>query len=450
MEKDFVKRLREEMKDDKLAGIICGSIIEGFLISYNDIIICCNKSLADMFGYKVEELKDAKIQILFPDITEEEIKECFKKGGVVVRGRKKDGTPFMVYLRGSVIPYLGKQLHSFALQDVTETERYRYTIREGEERYRVLTESMLDGIVITDFDGRILYANPTALDMFGFKDIKEIQKKRFFDFVLPDFIEKARADIELVRSGDKVSFLVEYQAMDVNKNPFWVEVITSRTLFGEKERVLICLRDITERKLAEESLKRMQERMKGVLEETVIALSKTIAEKDPYTSEHQKRVSKLSCAIAEKMNLPLEILDGLRIASILHDIGKIYIPGEILSAPRRLTEIEMALVRLHPVKGYNILRDIDFPWPVADIVLQHHERMDGSGYPLGIDDDNILLEARILAVSDVVEAMSSHRPYRSSLGIKSALEEIELKKGIHYDEKVVDACIKLFETGFTL
>ncbi|MCM8762471.1 MAG: HD domain-containing protein, partial [Candidatus Omnitrophica bacterium] len=143
-------------------------------------------------------------------------------------------------------------------------------------------------------------------------------------------------------------------------------------------------------------------------------------------------------------------VDGLRIASILHDIGKIYIPGEILSAPRPLTDIEMALVRLHPVKGYHILKDIGFPWPVAKIVFQHHERLDGSGYPEGIDDDNILLESRILAVADVVEAMSSHRPYRDALGIESALKEIETKKGLCYDEKVVNTCKELFKMGFRL
>ncbi|MCM8760362.1 MAG: HD domain-containing protein, partial [Candidatus Omnitrophica bacterium] len=180
------------------------------------------------------------------------------------------------------------------------------------------------------------------------------------------------------------------------------------------------------------------------------ALARTIAEKDPYTSEHQRRVSKLACAIAEKIGVSSDFIDGLRIASLLHDIGKIYIPGEILSAPRPLTDTEMALVRLHPVKGYYILKDIDFPWPVAKIVFQHHERLDGSGYPEGIDDDKILLEARILGVADVVEAMSSRRPYRGPLGIKSALREIEAKKGICYDEQAVDTCKNLFKRGFKL
>jgi putative nucleotidyltransferase with HDIG domain len=173
--------------------------------------------------------------------------------------------------------------------------------------------------------------------------------------------------------------------------------------------------------------------------------------KDPYTSGHQQRVSDLARAIATEMGLSADRQDFIRTASTIHDIGKIAIPTEILSNPTKLTALEFNLIKTHPQSGYDILKDIDFPWPVADIVLQHHERMDGSGYPQGLKEDDILLEARILAIADVVEAIAFHRPYRPAMGINLALEEISRNKGILYDAEAVDACLKLFrEKDYTL
>ncbi|MCM8820778.1 MAG: PAS domain S-box protein, partial [Candidatus Omnitrophica bacterium] len=287
---DFIKKIKEELKYNKLANIFCHSLYDGFIISFQETILCCNQNLADIFGYKEEELESKGISILFPDISEKERRKWFEKQGAVIKGRKKDGTDCVVRIRGNVVNYKGKKLQFFAIQDLTEVENYRQIVKESEERYRVLTESLLDGIFITDIKGNIIYANPGALEMFGFKDIKEAQKRSFFDLVLSQFIERVKTDFKLISSG-KGEFLVEYQVRDVKGNSFWVETIGSRTFFGEEESNLICLRDITERKLAEESLKKIQGRMKKVLEETVSALSRTIEEKDPYTSEHQRRVS---------------------------------------------------------------------------------------------------------------------------------------------------------------
>jgi len=203
-------------------------------------------------------------------------------------------------------------------------------------------------------------------------------------------------------------------------------------------------RDITERKQS-------FERMKKALRATVQAISLTVEMKDPYTSGHQQRVSDLARAIATEMGLSADRQDFIRTASTIHDIGKIAIPTEILSNPTKLTALEFNLIKTHPQSGYDILKDIDFPWPVADIVLQHHERMDGSGYPQGLKEDDILLEARILAIADVVEAIAFHRPYRPAMGINLALEEISRNKGILYDAEAVDACLKLFrEKDYTL
>jgi PAS domain S-box-containing protein/putative nucleotidyltransferase with HDIG domain len=183
------------------------------------------------------------------------------------------------------------------------------------------------------------------------------------------------------------------------------------------------------------------------LEQSIQTIANTVEARDPYTAGHQQRVSELAVAIAREMHLPAEQINGIHLAAIIHDLGKIHVPAEILAKPGRLSEIEYALIKQHPQEGYEILKDVKFPWPIADIVLQHHERMDGSGYPQGLKGDAILLEARIMAVADVVEAMSSHRPYRPGLGIDAALNEIEKNKGALYDVKVVDACLKIFNEG---
>ena len=177
---------------------------------------------------------------------------------------------------------------------------------------------------------------------------------------------------------------------------------------------------------------------------TVQSIALIVEAKDPYTSGHQERVSHLAEAIAKEMGLTADQQDFVGTAAIIHDLGKISIPSEILSKPTKLSELEFNLIKIHSMSGYNILRDIDFPWPVADVILQHHERMDGSGYPQHLQGEAILLEARILAVADVVEAISSHRPYRSALGISFALDDISKSKGILYDANVVDTCLKLF------
>jgi len=188
-----------------------------------------------------------------------------------------------------------------------------------------------------------------------------------------------------------------------------------------------------------------EERLKNTLDATIQTMSKIIEVKDPYTAGHQQRVSQLTTAIAKELNLSQDRIEGIRIASLIHDIGKISVPTEILSKTTTLSDIEFSLIKGHSQAGSDILKAIDFSYPVANIVLQHHERLDGSGYPNELKGDEILLEARILGVADVVEAMSSHRPYRPSLGINAALEEISQNKGTLYDPEVADICLRLFK-----
>lgn len=202
--------------------------------------------------------------------------------------------------------------------------------------------------------------------------------------------------------------------------------------------------DIAKGKQAEQELKQSFNKLRRIMEETIRAMASITEVRDPYTAGHQKRVSQLAFAITKEMNLPKEESNGIYMAALIHDIGKINVPAEILSKPTLLTENELDMIKSHPQIAYDILKTIEFPWPVAKIILQHHERMDGSGYPQGLKEKDILLGAKILAVSDVVEAMSSHRPYRPAHSIDMALEEIQKNNGVLYDPDVVDACLKLF------
>jgi putative nucleotidyltransferase with HDIG domain len=195
--------------------------------------------------------------------------------------------------------------------------------------------------------------------------------------------------------------------------------------------------------------KRAQQALQHALKSTIVALASTMELRDVYTAGHQRRVAELAAAIATEMGLPDEQIEGISIGAALHDLGKMMVPLEILSKPGRLLPIEYQLVQSHAQAGYEVLKPIDFPWPIADMVQQHHERLDGTGYPLGLRDNEIIQEAKVLAIADVVESMMSHRPYRPGLGIDVALAEIEKGKGAIYDPAAVDACVKLFrEKGF--
>jgi len=206
------------------------------------------------------------------------------------------------------------------------------------------------------------------------------------------------------------------------------------------------------RKLETRVQKQIQElqdsylQLQKTLNGTVLALSSAVDRRDPYTAGHQHRVSRLACAIAKEMGLSDDQIEGIRVAGILHDIGKIGVPAEILAKPGKISEAEFGVIKSHAETGYDILKTIDFPWPVAQIVLQHQERLDGNGYPQGLSGENILLEARIIGVADVVEAMATHRPYRPALGIDVALDEIQKRRGIAYDAYAVDACLELFKS----
>jgi PAS domain S-box-containing protein len=248
--------------------------------------------------------------------------------------------------------------------------------------------------------------------------------------------------------GDKQYYALTFNQVANRRDWTKEELEFSATVADQVTVAILKLASLKEQTKTDKALQDSTDHLRRVLEETVNALAVTAEKKDPYTAGHQERVVKLATAIAREMNLSEDRIEGVRIAAMVHDIGKIYIPAEILVKPATLNDLEFGMVRSHSQFGFDILKTIDFPWPIAKAVLQHHERIDGSGYPLGLKGDQICLEAKILAVSDVVESMCSHRPYRPKLGVKKALAEITSGRGTLYDPAVADACAKLFEDGF--
>jgi len=223
------------------------------------------------------------------------------------------------------------------------------------------------------------------------------------------------------------------------------EVVLLKDLVDNIVYGLVALHTRIERNRAENEVQKNLKKLRQTLGAVIQVLEQTVEVRDPYTAGHQRRVADLARAIAEEMGLSDDQIDGIRIAGIIHDIGKMYVPAEILSKPWGLSQLEFSLIKTHPQVGYDILKAIEFPWPVANIVLQHHERINGSGYPFSLPQKKILIEAKILGVADVVEAMASHRPYRPALGLEAALDEISHNKGKLYDTEIVDTCLKLFK-----
>ena len=323
-----------------------------------------------------------------------------------------------------------------------KTVRSAEVVRKSEERFHRLADSTFEGIVIHD-EGKILDFNQSLQHMLGYEH-DEIIGNNIMNFIAPESREfplmNTQADYE------KPYEIILQKKEGTN---LVAEVAGKQISYKGKTASVVTLHNISARKGMEEERTQSLERLRKALGATVQAMAMAVETRDPYTTGHQRRVADLARAIATEMRLSVDIIDGIRMAGIIHDIGKIVVPAEILSKPTKLTDKEFDLIKVHPKTGYDILKDIEFPWPVAQVILQHHERLNGSGYPHALTGENILKEARILAVADVVEATASHRPYRSALGIDEGLKEIVIHRGVLYDPEVVDVCLKLFkEKGF--
>jgi len=325
--------------------------------------------------------------------------------------------------RISVLIVEDDELHTELIQRAFEEHQSRFMLRFSSNlmEARIYMENRNPDIVVCDWllpDGR-------GIELFS-----PDKEQPSYPIIMMTSYGNEELAVETIKAG-ALDYLV--------KSPESFAGLPNFILRGLREWEHIRARHAAEKKL------------RDVLLQTVESLASMLEKRDPYTSGHQKKVSVLACAIAEEMGLPVEIIEGIHIAAILHDIGKISIPAEFLSKPGRLSPIEFDIIKTHPVNAYEMLKAIDFPYPVAQIILQHHEKMNGSGYPYGLLGPDILLESRIITVADVVEAISSHRPYRPALGIQYALEEITQNAGKLYDREVVEACLTLFrEKGFSL
>jgi PAS domain S-box-containing protein len=304
---------------------------------------------------------------------------------------------------------------------VKEAETLRF-VRFNKAGERLLGRTREEMIGKNDYD----FFPKDQADLFTAKDREALERKELID--IPE-------ESIQTHHGERV--------LHTRKLPIIERDGRAQYLLGISE-------DITDRKRAEEKLSLTLESLRRAVGTTIQVLTMAVESKDPYTAGHQRRATAVAEAIAAEMGLSQATIEGIRIAGSIHDIGKISVPAEILSKPSRLTDIEMALVKVHAEQGRDILKDVVSPWPLAEIVYQHHERMDGTGYPRGLKGEEILLEARILSVADVVESMASHRPYRAALGVDAALGEIEQNKGTLYDPEVSEACLRLFrERGFS-
>jgi PAS domain S-box-containing protein len=419
-------------------------------------ITSANRAIHEMFGGTEEALKKGlKVwQILSPediDRSAENIQRLLRGeqiGGAEYTLVRLDGSVFSAFIISSVIYSNGTPVGiRGAIIDITERKQAEEELRKSKMLLESVFNSTQDLILVVNRDLRIVMSNWKSPLYAGHTEFP-INAHCYEAFIHRDTPCEPCHALGVFNTGESV--LVEYYNqytklfMEVNAYP----------IFDDNNHVIMIaehVRDITERKRAEEHLRETLDRLRKAMGTTIQVMVSAVEARDPYTAGHQLRTADLARAIATEMGLPQDKIEGIRMAGSIHDIGKLSIPAEILSKPTKLTNIEFSLIKEHSRQGYEILKDVESPWPLAEIVYQHHERMNGSGYPRNLKGDDIIMEARIMAVADVVEAMASHRPYRPALGIDMALEEIEKNKATLYDNTVADACLRLFrEKGFQL
>jgi PAS domain S-box-containing protein len=423
--------------------------------------IYANKVILDIYGYaNVKELNKIPLKERYTpqSYAEFQIRQKARERGdsgpseyEINIVRKNGEIRHLQVLRKDVL-WNGIKKFQVIYLDITDRKRAEEALRESEEKYRTILEEMDDIYFETDLKGNITFVNPSSCKMSGYSE-EELLGMSFKKISAPDDIEKTMQYYGEILLTGKTGKAFLWNLVKKNGEHGFSELVVSfiRDKQGKPLGFRGIGRDVTERKRAEEVLQQTLSSLRKAFGTTIQVMVSAVEMRDPYTAGHQLRAANLACAIATEVGLPKEKIDGIRMAGSIHDIGKISIPAEILSKPTKLTNVEFSLIKEHSRSGYEILKDVESQWPLAQIVYQHHERMDGSGYPRNLKGDEIIIEARIMAVADVVEAMASHRPYRPGLGIDSALAEIEKNKGTLYDNNIADACLRLFrEKGFQL
>lgn len=331
-----------------------------------------------------------------------------------------------------------------------DQKRINQALAAAEGKFRGLVEQSIAGIYIIQ-DNKLVYVNPRCAEILGQGPAAELLGSDPLDFIAVADRGKVGKNLQQLIDGEIQNAAMDFGVLRIDGVTIQVGVNGARATHLGRPAIIGLMQDVSEKKRAEEQIKRYVEQLEKAFMSTVNVATTMSELRDPYTAGHERRVGEIAVAIGAELGFDAHRQEGLRVAGYLHDIGKITIPAEMLAKPGKLSAIEYQLIQSHAQASYDVLKDVEFPWPVAAVAWQHHERLDGSGYPQGLKGEQILLEARILAVADVVEAMSSHRPYRPGLGIDKALAEIERGRGTAYDALVADACLKLFrEKGFAI
>ncbi len=361
----------------------------------------------------------------------------------VTTGTGADPDPNERTLLSLIAGDVGRALHDVEARRQDESAG---SLLDQEEVFRDCFEGVSVGMAFVRSHDSPLIANKAFTDFLGYEkgELDRVSAAEALERVShPEDYKRELVLLHDLMNRSRPSYTIEKRFL--RKDGRVVPGLLTTTFFFDRDGAfrfgVVSVQDVSEHVGTREELRRAYE---GAIDALIAALES----RDPYTAGHQRRVTQLACAIADEIGLSEARRMGLRVASILHDIGKIAIPAEILTKPYGVSEVEYSLIKSHPVVAHDILREIQFPWPVADIVLQHHERMDGSGYPAGLKGDAILPEARILAVADAVEALASHRPYRAALGIADVLAHIKENRSTLFDPEVVAACERVFDAGF--
>jgi len=418
-------------------------------------LVEANPEFLRMLGYAPEEATGLQVSDWDAQWEREQLLEkigrLMRDGGTIeTRHRRKDGALIDVEISVTALEIEGKTYLYNAARDITARKLAERELLESANRFRGLVEQSIAGIYIIQ-DGRFAYVNPRLAAILGYDAPAEL----IGTDALSTVAEKDRAlvaeNIRQRSAGAGRSMSYQFTGLRRDGSTVEVGVHGAGAAHAGRPAIIGLMQDISEKRRAEEQIRHYVAQLETAFMSTVGVVTTLSEMRDPYTAGHERRVAEIGVAIGAELGFDARRLDGLRAAGYLHDVGKITVPAEILSKPGKLSAIEFSLIQGHAQAAYDVLKDVDFPWPVAQIALQHHERMDGSGYPRGLKGEAILLEARITAVADVVEALSSHRPYRPAFGIDMALAEIECGRGSRYDAAVADACLRLFrERGFRL
>lgn len=436
--------------------LLIQNVKDGIAIIQDDVITLANPSLLEIAGCQEQEMVSRPfLEFIHPDDRRMAAEHHSRRmrgeevpSGITLRVIDGHGACRWVDSKALLIVWNGAPATLCFLTDITESKRMQESLRASEEALRKLVEGTTDMAWELNESSICTFVSPQVRSMLGYSP-SEVLGHSPMEFLPPDEAAKFARMFEAAMVEPESKALINFtfihkRGRHVTVETSAVPILTSGHL-GVGFRGIA--RDVTEREEMKRQVQDGLRKLESTIDRTIQAISLIVEARDGYTAGHQKRTSQLSCAIAERMGLPKDQVRVVQIAALLHDIGKIAVPSEILTKPGRLSAMEIELIRTHSRVGYEILRTVDFPWPIADIVHQHHERLDGSGYPLGLKDEDISIEAKILAVADVVEAMTSRRPYRLARGIEEALAEISVNSGRLYDGDVVFACLDVFNGG---